>query len=109
LSGHIHANGIENYWSLLRRGINGIYHHVSTKHLHRYCDEFAFRFNSRKLHDGFRWTLSPASKNWRRPSLLQKSQLKRNNYAYDALGCPFNDRNISILDKSPQTQKVNSL
>lgn len=53
-----HTNGIENYWSLLSRGIYGIYHQVSDKHLQRYCDEFAFRFNSRKLHDGFRFTLS---------------------------------------------------
>jgi transposase-like protein len=56
--GPYHTNGIENYWSLLRRGIYGIYHQVSHKHLQRYCDEFAFRFNSRKLHDGFRWTLA---------------------------------------------------
>ena len=56
--GPYHTNSIENYWSLLRRGIYGIYHHVSTKHLQRYCDEFAYRFNSRKLHDGFRWTLA---------------------------------------------------
>lgn len=53
-----HTNGIENYWSLLRRGIYGIYHQVSTKHLQRYCDEFAYRFNSRTLHDGFRFVLT---------------------------------------------------
>jgi transposase-like protein len=56
--GTYHTNSIENYWSLLRRGIYGIYHSVSPKHLQRYCDEFAYRFNSRKLHDGFRWTLA---------------------------------------------------
>jgi transposase-like protein len=53
-----HTNGIENYWSLLRRGIYGIYHQVSTKHLQRYCDEFAYRFNSRKLHDGLRFVVT---------------------------------------------------
>lgn len=53
-----HTNGIENYWSLLRRGIYGIYHQVSTKHLQRYCDEFAYRFNSRKLGDGLRWVIA---------------------------------------------------
>lgn len=53
-----HTNGIENYWSLLRRGIYGIYHQVSTKHLQRYCDEFAYRFNSRKLSDGLRWVIA---------------------------------------------------
>ncbi len=56
--GTYHTNSIENYWSLLRRGIYGIYHSVSPKHLQRYCDEFAYRFNSRKLHDGLRWTIA---------------------------------------------------
>lgn len=48
VSGAFHTNGIENFWSLLKRGIYEIYHHASPKHLHRYCDEFAFRFNARK-------------------------------------------------------------
>lgn len=56
--GKFHTNGIENYWSLLNRGIYGIYHQVSDKHLQRYCDEFAYRFNSRKFHDGFRWLVT---------------------------------------------------
>lgn len=46
--GAFHTNTIEGFWSLLKRGIYGIYHQVSPKHLHRYCDEFAFRYNSRK-------------------------------------------------------------
>lgn len=46
-----HTNGIENFWSLLKRGIIGIYHQVSPEHLQRYCDEFAARYNSRKLKD----------------------------------------------------------
>ena len=49
--GRVHTQGIENYWSLLKRGIVGIYHQVSPKHLHRYCDEFAYRYNSRKVND----------------------------------------------------------
>lgn len=44
-----HTNGIENFWSLLKRDIYGIYHQVSRKHLQRYCDEFAGRFNTRKI------------------------------------------------------------
>ncbi|MDP4216294.1 MAG: IS1595 family transposase [Bacteroidota bacterium] len=53
-----HTNSIENYWSLLKRGIIGIYHQISPKHLQAYCNEFSFRFNRRKLHDGFRFALA---------------------------------------------------
>lgn len=55
---HFTLNSIENFWSLLKRGIYGIYHQVSPKHLHRYCDEFAFRFNSRKIATGERFDFS---------------------------------------------------
>jgi len=40
----------------LKRGINGIFHNVSRKHLHRYLAEFEFRYNTRKLEDGDRVT-----------------------------------------------------
>lgn len=46
-----HTNGIENFWSQLKRGIIGIYHQVSPEHLQRYCDEFAARYNTRKIKD----------------------------------------------------------
>ena len=39
------------YWSLLKRGIIGIYHSTSKKHLHRYCDEFTYRYNTRHISD----------------------------------------------------------
>src|ERR1019366_3427401 len=55
-----HTNGIENFWSQLKRGIYGIYHQVSPKHLHRYCDEFSYRHNERKISDDYRFTLSLA-------------------------------------------------
>jgi transposase-like protein len=42
------TNGIEGAFSQLKRGIYGIYHHASPKHLNRYCDEFSFRYNTRK-------------------------------------------------------------
>jgi transposase-like protein len=42
-------NGIENYWSIFKRGIIGIYHFVSVKHLQRYCNEFGYRYNEREL------------------------------------------------------------
>lgn len=53
-----HINGLENYWSILKRGIYGIYHQVSRKHLQRYCDEFSFRFNSRKMGESERFDLT---------------------------------------------------
>lgn len=53
--GKMHTNSIEGFWSLLKRGIHGIYHQVSPKHLHRYCDEFAYRYNSRKVKDNVRF------------------------------------------------------
>jgi transposase-like protein len=55
---YFHTNNIEGYWSLLKRGIIGIYHQVSPKHLQRYCDEFAARYNTRKIADNERFELS---------------------------------------------------
>ena len=42
-----HTNGTELFWSLLKRGYHGTYHHVSEKHLSRYVNEFSGRFSSR--------------------------------------------------------------
>ena len=50
-----HTNTIEGFWSLLKRGIIGIYHQVSPKHLHRYCNEFGFRYNSKDIKDVVRF------------------------------------------------------
>ncbi len=49
VNGMAHTNGIENFWSHLKRGIDGIYHWVSVDHLQSYCDEFTLRFNTRKF------------------------------------------------------------
>src|SRR5271157_5456266 len=43
--GDAHTNGIESVWAVLKRGLQGVYHHASPKHLARYVDEFAFRLN----------------------------------------------------------------
>lgn len=45
--GDISTNTVEGFFGLLKRGIVGSFHHVSKGHLHRYCDEFAFRYNTR--------------------------------------------------------------
>lgn len=50
--GNVHTNGLENFWSLLKRGLNGTYVSVEPFHLFRYLDEQAFRFNNRKDSDG---------------------------------------------------------
>jgi transposase-like protein len=48
------TNTVEGFFSILKRGINGVYHHVGRKHLHRYLSEFDFRYNERKVTDGER-------------------------------------------------------
>jgi transposase-like protein len=48
------TNTVEGYFSILKRGINGVYHHVSKKHLHRYLGEFDYRYNARQVTDGER-------------------------------------------------------
>lgn len=45
--GDVHTNTIEGYFSILKRGITGVYHHVSQEHLHRYLSEFDFRYSNR--------------------------------------------------------------
>lgn len=54
----ISTNTIEGYFSILKRGINGVYHHVGKNHLHRYLSEFDFRYNARKIKDGERTVLA---------------------------------------------------
>ena len=55
VQGVVHTNGVENFWSLLKRGIKGTYVSVEPFHLHRYVDEQAFRFNERKVTDSDRF------------------------------------------------------
>ncbi len=54
VDGMIHTNGLENFWSLLKRSLGGTYVSVRPYHLHRYLDEQAFRYNGREMADGER-------------------------------------------------------
>jgi hypothetical protein len=56
--GEVHTNGLENYWSLLKRSIRGTYVSVEPFHLFRYLDEQAFRFNERDQDDAGRFVLA---------------------------------------------------
>ncbi len=54
----VSTNEAESYFALLKRGVHGSFHHISKKHLSRYCDEFNFRWNHRKVSDGERTTFA---------------------------------------------------
>jgi transposase-like protein len=69
-----HVNTSESVHALLKRGIIGTFHHVSKKHLHRYLNEFDFRFNARKISDGERTMKAIESVGGKR--LMYKEPLK---------------------------------
>jgi transposase-like protein len=54
--GKVHTQGIENFWSLLKRALKGTYISVNAEHLDRYVDEQAFRYNVREMRDSERFT-----------------------------------------------------
>jgi hypothetical protein len=55
VNGMANTNTAESFWSHLKRGIDGIYHHVGPKHLQMYCDEYSYRWNTRDMTDGERF------------------------------------------------------
>src|SRR5438045_7566414 len=61
VKGQVHTNGLENFWSLLKRALKGTYVSVEPFHLFRYLDEQAFRFNTRKMTDAARFAMTAAA------------------------------------------------
>lgn len=56
----VHTNNVESFGAILKRGIYGIYHHISIKYLQNYVNEFCFRFNNKDNEDMFDLLLSQA-------------------------------------------------
>lgn len=56
--GKVSTNQIENFWGVMKRGVYGTYHQISYKHLHRYCNEFSYRYNSRVIADNERFNIT---------------------------------------------------
>ena len=59
----VHTNNIEGYWNILKKQIDGIHHSVSPKHLQRYCNESAFRYNNRTAFQDERFSIALANCN----------------------------------------------
>lgn len=66
VDGFCHTNSIEGFWSHLKRGVYGIYHHVSPQHLQAYVDEFSFRYNTRTCDTSMRFDIVLGNANGRR-------------------------------------------
>jgi transposase-like protein len=73
--GEVSTNEVESYFALLKRGITGSFHSVSKTHLHRYCDEFSFRWNERKVTDAERTVKAIALSNTGR--LMYKEPIRQ--------------------------------
>jgi hypothetical protein len=77
--GEVHTNTIENFWSLLKRGIYGTYHCIASYHTQNYLEEFAFRFNSRNITEAQRFDKMVSLSNHRitYESLISHGQNKK--------------------------------
>ena len=58
LGAYVHSNTAENFFSIVKRGVIGTFHHVSEAHLHRYLNEFNYRYNNRDISDAQRFSKS---------------------------------------------------
>lgn len=76
--GTVHTNTIENYFSVFKRGMRGVYQHCDEKHLHRYLAEFDFRHNNRNITDGERSVVALKGIEGRRLTYRRVSDSKKN-------------------------------
>lgn len=75
--GDVHTNTAENYFSLLKRGIDGVYRHVSEAHLQRYLSEFDFRYNARHVSDAERTTKALGQADGKRLTYRETRSVRR--------------------------------
>ncbi len=73
--GFKHSNTVENFFSIFKRGVIGTYHHMSEAHLARYCVEFDFRYNTRKISDTERTVVAIKGARGKRLMYRQPSSL----------------------------------
>jgi ISXO2-like transposase domain len=91
--GQISTNTVESFFSILKRGLNGIYHGVSAKHLHRYLAEYDFRYCHRDLTDGQSTSLAIKSANGKRLTYRQSE------VSHGANSTPHNTHSMTGLTK----------
>jgi ISXO2-like transposase domain len=76
VDGQVHTNGLENFWSLLKRGLKGTYMSVEPFHLFRYLDEQVFRYNFRALPSLMPRSLAKWVKRVTKPGRLPRGKRK---------------------------------
>ncbi len=70
-----HTNTVEGFFSIFKRGVIGTYHHMSEAHIGRYCAEFDFRYNTRKITDAERTDLAVQGARGKRLTYRQPSSV----------------------------------
>jgi hypothetical protein len=102
VNGRVHTNGLENFWSLLKRGINGTYVSIEPFHLFRYLDEQSFRFNNRKLTDAQRFDIATRGMVGKRLTLAELTGKVGETTAYPAKVEEAESREAEELGSAPR-------